>query len=97
MSLRKQRMQREDAETLALQGLTFLVSDPQRLVRFLSLTGLTPQDLKRFGDDAGLQAAVLDYLMGDESLLMVFAAEAGFSPDRVAPALALLAGGQPAP
>lgn len=80
----------DDAEAIALQGLTFLVSDPQRLVRFLSLTGLTPQELKGFGKDRALQAALLDYLLSDESLLLVFTAEKGLPPDSMAPAYELL-------
>jgi hypothetical protein len=91
MKTRKQRLTLDDAETIALQGLTFLVGDPQRLVRFLSLTGLTPQDLKGFSRDPNLQMALMDYLLGDESLLLVFTSEAGVSPEVIAPAYELLA------
>ncbi|MBL8883416.1 MAG: DUF3572 domain-containing protein [Hyphomicrobium sp.] len=84
---------KEDADTLALQGLTFIAADPQRLVRFLSLTGLTPQDLKKWGQDPTLAVAVLEYLLADESLLLVFTAEKGIRPETVAPAHALLSGG----
>ena len=52
-------MTRDEAENVALQGLTFIAADPQRLVRFLSLTGLTPNDLKGWGDDPTLAIAVL--------------------------------------
>ena len=58
MKTRKEKLTLDAAETIALQGLTFLAGDPKRLVRFLSLTGLTPQDLKGFGRDAGLQMAL---------------------------------------
>ena len=84
---------REDADTLALQGLTFIAADPQRLVRFLSLTGLTPQDLKQWGQDPTLAIAVLEHLLADESLLLVFTAQQGIRPETVAPAHALLSGG----
>lgn len=93
MSLRRQKMIGPDAEALALQGLTFLAGDPKRLVRFLSLTGLTPQDLKGWAERPDLQAAVLEYLLSDESLLLVFAAETGAAPDSIAPAHALLSAG----
>lgn len=91
MKTRKQKLTLDGAETIALQGLTFLAGDPQRLVRFLSLTGLTPQDLKGFGRDAGLQMALMDYLLSDESLLLVFTSEAGIAPESIAPAYELLA------
>jgi len=84
---------KEDADTLALQGLTFIAADPQRLVRFLSLTGLTPQDLKSWGQDPTLAVAVLEYLLADESLLLVFTAQQGIRPEAVGPAHALLSGG----
>lgn len=93
MRLHRQKINIPEAEALALQGLTFLAGDPKRLVRFLSLTGLTPQDLKGWSERADLQAAVLEYLLSDESLLLVFAAETGAAPDSVAPAHVLLSGG----
>ena len=91
MKTRKEKLTLDAAETIALQGLTFLAGDPKRLVRFLSLTGLTPQDLKGFGRDAGLQMALMDFLLGDESLLLVFTSETGVPPEVIAPAYELLA------
>jgi hypothetical protein len=91
MNLRRQKLTLEDAEGIALQGLTFLVGDPQRLVRFLSLTGLTPSELKGFGRERSLQMALIDYLLGDESLLLVFTSQHGLSPETLAPAYELLA------
>ena len=86
----------DEAEALALQGLTFLASDGQRLVRFLSITGLTPGDLKSWAEAPHLQSAVLDHLLADESLLLVFAAEADIAPERVGLARHVLAGDLPA-
>ncbi len=82
----------ENAEAIALQGLTFLASEPQRLARFLSLTGIEPQELRSWTEAPRLQAAVLEHLLGDESLLLVFAAETATPPAAVAPAHAVLAG-----
>jgi len=93
MKLRRGAPTGEEAETLALQVLNFLAADPQRLVRFLSLTGLGPRDLKNWGQDPSLAVAVLDHLLSDESLLLVFAAEQGIRPESVAAAHALLSGG----
>ena len=84
--MRRNGPTRDEAEALALQGLTFLTSDGQRLARFLSLTGMAPTDLRSWAGAPHLQAAVLDYLLGDESLLLVFAAEARIDPVRIAPA-----------
>ena len=56
--LKPDRMTLEEAETLALQGLTFLASDAGRLSRFLTLTGIDPADLQKWDENPGLQGAV---------------------------------------
>lgn len=84
-------MTREAAEALALQGLTFLAGDGGRLSRFLALTGIDPGELRNWDGNTAIQAAVLEHLLADESLLLVFAAEAGVAPETVAPAQQLLA------
>jgi hypothetical protein len=89
----EKRCSRHRAEALALQGLTFLAGDAARLTRFLSLTGVDPSDLGNWDNNPGIQGAVLDHLLADESLLLVFAAEVGASPEEIAPAAMLLAGG----
>ena len=86
------RPDRESAETLALQVLTFLLSDGSRLQRFMSLTGLTAADLRGVADTPELQAAMLEYLLSDESLLLLFCQHEGFDPARVAPARDVLLG-----
>lgn len=83
------------AEIIAITGLKFLAGDSERLSRFLVATGIGPAALRAHADDPALLAAVLEYLLGDESLLLVFAAEAGLSPESIAPAQALLAGTEP--
>ena len=40
----------EEAATLALAGLTFLAEDTARLGRFLSLTGIGPEELRAVAD-----------------------------------------------
>ena len=75
------------SEFLAVQGLGFLAEDPARLSRFLTLTGLTPQDVREQARSHQFLAAVLEHLLGDESLLLVFAANASVAPETIAPAL----------
>lgn len=88
----KQTLTMDDAIALALKGLTFLASDGPRLTRFLRLTGMEPDDLRaQAGEDATL-IAVLDHLLSDQSLLLVFAAEIPVPPERVEQARVLLAG-----
>lgn len=83
---------RESAEALALQGLTFLASDPSRMLHFLKLTGLQPDEVRAQAGSADLSLAVLEHLAGDESLLLVFAASHDVAPEGVSRAIALLEG-----
>jgi len=86
----RQALTLETAEGIAAQGLAFLAEDPARLSRFLAVTGLTPDQIRDQVDAPRFLAAVLEHLVGDESLLLVFAANASVAPETVAPALALL-------
>jgi Protein of unknown function (DUF3572) len=85
----------EDAESIALAGLAFLAEDGARLGRFLALTGIGPEDLRSRADAPQTLAAVLEHILGDESLLLVFAAHKAIRADQVAPAHALLSGSLP--
>jgi Protein of unknown function (DUF3572) len=80
----------EAAEAIALQGLAFLAEEPARLQRFVTVTGLEPDELRARADTPELLSAVLEHLAGDESLLLVFAAGRGIAPEAIAPAIALL-------
>jgi hypothetical protein len=82
-----------DAEGIALAALAFLAEDPSRLGRFLALTGLGPEELKLRVGAPQTFAAVLEHLLGDETLLLVFASSKGVSPEQLAPAHALLSQG----
>jgi hypothetical protein len=86
------KLDREAAEALALQGLTFLVEDPARAAQFLKLTGLKPDELRARAGSAELLLAVLEHLNGDESLLLVFASACAVAPEQVGRAIALLEG-----
>lgn len=82
-----------EAETLALDALRFLAGEPERLGRFLALTGMGPADLMARAADPALLGAVLDHVLADESLLHLCAAETGVAPDAIARARRRLPGG----
>lgn len=85
-------MVREAAEALALQALTYIAGDGERLGRFLAATGLGPAEIRRAAAEPGFLLGVLDYLAGDEILLTGFAQEAGFDPFDVGKARLVLSG-----
>jgi hypothetical protein len=83
---------RARAEAISLQALVFLAHDPDRIERFLSLTGIQPGDMRGLAGETGFQLAVLDHLASDERLLMQFAAEEGIDPNDVGGARRALGG-----
>jgi hypothetical protein len=82
----------EAAEGLAIQALTFIAGDGERLGRFLATTGIGPAQIRAAAQEPGFLLGVLDYLAGDERLLSEFAAETGNDPAHVGKALAALGG-----
>lgn len=86
------RLTRDDAEEVALKALRFLAEDEARLSRFLTLTGLSPAELRANAGEAQVLAGVLNHLLEDESLLFVFTSNAGIAPEQVGDAHRLLTG-----
>lgn len=86
---------RDGAERIAIQALGFLAADPERLERFLALSGLDPAGLRAAAAAPGFLAGVLDHLCAEEPALLAFAADAGLAPDAVAAARARLTGEGP--
>jgi hypothetical protein len=88
----KQSRNSEQAQSLAIGALGFIAADPDRLSRFLSLTGLGPDNLRTAAADPAFLGSVLDYLIADETLLVEFAGDAGLKPETVAQAQQVLSG-----
>ena len=80
----------EQALSIGLSALAFLTEDRQRLVRFLDLTGMAPDMLRAQAQSPALLSAVLDHMLADESLLLVFTASAGLNPGSIGPLSELL-------
>ncbi|MFV0366956.1 MAG: DUF3572 domain-containing protein [Hyphomicrobiaceae bacterium] len=84
-----------EAETIALRALAFLAADTDRMGRFLALSGIGPTELRSQAGNPAMLCGILEYMMQDETLLIVFAAEAGLTPENVTAAHATLAGPPP--
>ncbi|HVV61110.1 MAG TPA: DUF3572 domain-containing protein [Pseudolabrys sp.] len=83
----------EAAEGLAVQALTFIAGDGERLGRFLAITGIGPDQIRAAAREPHFLAGVLDHVAADERLLTDFAAEAGIDPAEIGKAQAALGGG----
>ncbi len=99
MALSKRRLPpRADlGQSTAIAALAFLAADPDRLARFLSVTGLGPHSLRQAAAQPGFLASVLDYLAADEPLLVAFAADQGIAPENILLARNSLGGPPPSP
>jgi len=74
------RINRAEAEVIALKALGFLASDPERLSRFLSLSGVDLADIATVAENPDFLAGLLNHLLQDESLLLTFTAEQELDP-----------------
>jgi hypothetical protein len=81
---REPAAERDAAEALALRALAFLAEDPERLGRFLALTGIGPGELRSVATDPALLGGVLDHLLADERLLVAFAEANELEPEAAA-------------
>lgn len=85
-------MTHEQAETIALQALAFVVKDEDLLVHFLSSSGLTPQDLKSRFREPELLGGVLDAILADDAVLLAFCNTMSLSPETLVRARRALPG-----
>ncbi len=87
-------MTQEAAEGLAIQALTFIAGDGERLGRFLAVTGIGPTEIRAASRQPEFLAGILQYLASDEALARDFVAEVDCRPDDIARAHVAL-GGEP--
>ena len=73
-------MNSTEAETLALKALAFLAHSPDEIDRFVALSGVAPADLRARADEPEILAAVLDFLLADDTRVTGFCEEAGIDP-----------------
>lgn len=80
-----------EAEEIAIAAVQFLAANPEALGRFLALAGIGPQDLRAAAVGPEFLIGVIEFLMSDEALLLVFAESAGVRPTMIAAARFALA------
>jgi uncharacterized protein DUF3572 len=83
---------REAAEMLAIQALSFIAEEPERLNGLLNATGLTLDRLRESANAPDFLAGVLEHMLADESLLLAFADSAAIDPADVSRARMALGG-----
>lgn len=86
-------MTTEQAETIALQALAFLVKNEELLNHFLTSSGLTPQDLKNRFREPELLGGILDAILAEDGVLLDFCNTMSLSPETLVMARRALPGG----
>jgi hypothetical protein len=86
------RRSQTQPEELAVAALGFLAGEPERLGRFLALSGLGPESLRAAARQPEFLAGVLNHMLGDEKLLLAFAQHAEIDAEEVARAQRALSG-----
>lgn len=76
---------------IGVAGLSWLAADPERIGRFLAITGLGPENVRAAARDPSFLPALLDYLLANETELVAFAQEMNLDPARVRAARDVLA------
>jgi hypothetical protein len=88
-------MRSSAAETLALKVLGFLAAQGEPLERFLAVSGVNLEDLRERVGDPQLLAAVLEFLLADDRLVIAFAEGEGLDAKLVHEARRALPGAAP--
>jgi hypothetical protein len=78
---------RVNAEGIAIEALGFVAADPELLPRFLAITGIDAQAIRRAAREPGFLAGVLQFILAHEPTLIKFSEASGLAPAAVTGAL----------
>ena len=70
----------QSAEALALKALEFLVNSPDNLDGFMAVTGINGFELRERVEEPTVLAAVVDFMLKNEGLLIEFCNTASIRP-----------------
>ena len=85
-------MNPDSATTLGLNALSFVVASGEAAGRFLDQSGLDPATLRVRASESDLLVSVLDFILSDERLLILFCGEEAIDVRTVHIARHVLAG-----
>ena len=73
----------ERADVLALEGLGWLAGQDNAIERFLNQSGIDAASLRQAAGSREMNVAVLDFLLGNEELLLQFCDSADIDPKQI--------------
>lgn len=87
-------MNKDQAETMALNALGYIASDEDLLGQLCALTGTGAEDFRTEAADPDFLAGVLDFLLMEDKRLLGFCESADIRPEEPKRARQALPGGQ---
>jgi hypothetical protein len=87
-------LSQESAETIAIQGLSWLAGNDDLMPVFLNASGASIDDLRDQAADPAFLGAVLDFIMMDDAWVIGFCDFVGMKYDMPMRARAMLPGGE---
>jgi hypothetical protein len=74
----------DQAERIAVDALGFVASDATLLPRFLAISGISANEIRRAAAEPGFLAGVLDFILAHEPTLVAFCENRAIEPAAVA-------------
>jgi Protein of unknown function (DUF3572) len=93
-SHKRAKVNREEAEAIAICALTYLSETPELMQRFLALSGIEASGIREAASEPHFFAGVLKFFLAHEPTLMAFCAARELEPQTVSAAMAELPGGK---
>ena len=73
----------KDAETIGVEALSFMASNPEVLQRFLDVTGMEAGQLRSAAARPSFFVGLLDFILAHEPTVLDFAGAAGLDPAEI--------------
>lgn len=73
----------KDAETIGVEALSFMASNPEVLQRFLDVTGMEVGQLRSAASRPNFFVGLLDFILAHEPTVLDFAGAAGLDPAEI--------------
>src|ERR1700709_178374 len=86
MMTKRTQNPREVAEIVAVQALSFVAGDPERLGLFLAESGIGPETPRSAAADPHFLGSVLDFVLRDDATVKAFASASQLHPTNIAAA-----------
>jgi len=77
----------DSATSIAISGFQFIAGDEEQISRFISLTGISPDEMREAAGSQSFLIAVLEFFMGDEPTLLAFCTSQNIDPNDIQKAL----------